>query len=257
MSSNSKRRLNVLILAGGYGTRLYPLTLNLPKPLLKIGQRTVIDFSLDRLKGLDYLEEIFVVTNNKFYRNFVQWKKKVKFTNKITVVNDGTKNNNERLGSIGDLYFTIKKEKIDSDILVIAGDNIFKMGLASFMDFANQKLPNISIGVYDVKKKAMATRYGVVKLDKDNRIVDFLEKPEDPPSSMVATCVYFFPKETIPLLYEYVERFKSKTDAAGNYIQWLLKKTKVYAFTFRGPWLDIGQIDTYKKAEREFSKISN
>ena len=243
-------------MAGGYGTRLYPLTINLPKALLKIGKKTVIDFILDRLVGIDIIDKILVVTNGKFYQKFVQWNKKVKSPHKITIINDGTENNSQRLGSIGDLYFAVKKTKINSDILVIGGDNIFKMRLSKFVDFAYKNSPAISIGVHDIKDRQMASRYGVVRLGKGNSVREFLEKPSHPPSSIVATCVYFFPKETLPLLKEYVEKFRAKTDAAGNYICWLLGKIKVYAFVFSGPWLDIGQIDTYKEAQREFSKIS-
>jgi len=255
--SKQKKKFSVLILAGGYGTRLYPLTLDVPKPLLKIGSRVVIDFAIDKLRDIKELKEIFVVTNAKFYRNFCDWKKKVRFTKKITIINDGTRTEKNRLGSIGDLYYTIKKKNINSDLLVIGGDNIFQMGLNHFVDFAYKNSPYISIGIFDVKKKEMAHRYGVVHLDRQKKITSFVEKPKHPSSTLAAMCVYYFPKKSLSFLKQYMGKFKNKTDAAGNYIRWLIEKSKVYGFKFRGSWLDIGQIDTYKKAKKEFSKLTN
>ena len=256
LSRSKKKKFKALILAGGYGTRLYPLTLNIPKPLLKIGPRVVIDFIINKLEDVEGLDEIFVVTNAKFYRNFCIWKKRANFKKKITIINDGTRTEEERLGSIGDLYYVIKKKKINSDFLVVGGDNIFQMGLSGFINFAYRRKPHISIGIFDVKRKVMARRYGVVHLNKENKIVSFMEKPQKPSTTLAAMCVYFFPKQTLYFLKEYMGKFKLKTDAAGNYISWLLEKGRVCGFKFRGCWLDIGQLDTYKKAKKEFSKLT-
>ena len=253
MSLFRKRDITVLILAGGYATRLYPITLNVSKPLLKIGKKkTIIDFSIVELNKIKEVKEIFVITNNKFYKDYCKWVKTAKSRKKITIINDKTKSDKTRLGSVGDIYYAVNKKGINRDLLVIGGDNIFESYLFDFVRFAQKKTPSVSIGVYDVKSKVDAKRYGVVKINKTNKVLLFKEKPKNPPSSLIAMCMYFFPKETLGLLDEYVKKLKLDTDKAGFYIKWLLKKGKMYGFRFKGIWLDIGQLDTYKKAQKYF-----
>lgn len=255
MSLKHNKDLKALILAGGYATRLYPITLDISKPLLKIdNSRAIIDFSLQEFKKIDGLNKIIVVTNNKFYRDYVRWKNKLRIRKKVTIVNDGTRTEMSRLGAVGDIYYAVRKIKIDSDLLVIGGDNIFDKGLSGFIKFAREKSPSVSIGIYNVRRKSIARRYGVVKINRDQRIMEFKEKPRQPPSANIAMCMYYFPKETLKFFREYLNRLKLDTDKAGNYIRWLLSKCKVYGFKFGGLWLDIGQIDTYSRAQKYFSQ---
>lgn len=247
-----RRDITALILAGGYATRLYPVTLNVSKPLLAIGKKTIIDFSLQQLNKIKEIKEIFVITNDKFYRDYCIWKRSVTSTKKITIMSDRTKSEKTKLGSVGDMYYALRNKKIKNDLLVIGGDNIFENYLFNFVKFSQRKSPAISIGVYDVGSKVRAKRYGVVKINTQNQILGFLEKPMRPPSSFIAMCLYFFPKETLAFFKEYVEKLKLDTDKAGFYIRWLLEKTKMYGFQFKGLWLDIGQMDTYKKAQQYF-----
>ncbi len=239
-------------MAGGYATRLYPITLNLSKPLLKIDHRAIIDFMIQDLSKIKDLDEILVITNSKFYKDYMNWKKQLKIKKKVTIINDGTKNDATKLGAVGDMYYVVNKRNIKSDVLIIGGDNIFEKGLPDFVRFAQDKAPGASIGIYDLVSKFKARRYGVVQVGRDNHVFDFQEKPEYPLSAEIAMCMYYLPKDTLVYLEEYVKKLKLNTDKAGDYMKWLMTKCRVYGFEFKGLWLDIGQVDTYRKAQRYF-----
>jgi len=249
-----KSNFSAIILAGGYATRLYPITLDVSKPLLKIDKRAIIDFSIHQLKGIEAAKEIIVVTNEKFFGDYLRWKKKLRIKKKVIIVNDKTRTDAHKLGAVGDIYYAIRKRKIANDVLVIGGDNIFEGSLPCFVNSARNKSPNISIGVYDLKRRSIASRYGVVKIDKGNRVLEFKEKPRRPESSIVAMCMYYFPKDTLAYFREYIKDLRMDTDRAGDYIKWLMAKRSLYGFKFSGAWWDIGQLDTYHKAQRYFSK---
>lgn len=252
MPLNMPREFKALILAGGYATRLYPITLNISKPLLKIGKKSIVDFAIDELDKIDFLKEIAVITNDKFYKDYLSWKSKLKTRKKITILNDKTKSEETKIGSIGDMYFAVKKLKSACDIVVIGGDNIFEKGLPEFIKFAQSKSPSISIGTYDIGSKKEAKRFGVVNSNKNNEVLEFEEKPEKPKSQDIAMCMYYFPHQTLSFFKEYVDELKLDTDKAGYYIKWLLTKIRVYSFNFKGKWFDIGHLDTYKEAEKYF-----
>lgn len=248
----NKKKFKTLILAGGYATRLYPITLNVSKPLLKIDHRAIMDFAIQDLEKIKELSEIIIVTNNKFYKDYLKWKKETQINKKVTIINDNTKSDATKLGAVGDMYYAVRKRDINCDLLVIGGDNIFEKGLLGFVEFAHNKSPCASIGTYDLISKFKARRYGVVQLNDDHLILDFQEKPEYPLSTEVAMCLYYFPAETLTLFKEYIYKLKLNTDNAGSYIKWLMTKGNVYGYRFKGLWLDIGQIDTFRKAQRYF-----
>jgi glucose-1-phosphate thymidylyltransferase len=249
------KKIKAVILAAGYATRLYPLTLNIPKPLLKIkSQKAVIDFIVDELKVSRRVDEIIVVTNHKFFGDFSRWAKARKDALKVTVVDDGTRSNDDRLGAVGDIYFAVKKKKIDHDFLVIGGDNLFDRGFAQFLEFGESRRPWASIGVFDINDKKEATRFGIVTVDRTKKISSFEEKPGRPKSTLVATCLYYFPAETLKGLKKYMRDAATSKDAPGNYIRWLFKEDKVYAFTLKkGHWYDIGHFDSYKEVVAEYN----
>jgi len=255
--SKNNKSFKVLILAGGYATRLYPITINVSKPLLKIDKRAIIDFAIQDLVKIKELTEIMIITNNKFYKDYLAWKRGLKIKKKVTIINDGTKSDKIKLGAVGDMYYTVRKRNIKSDLLVIGGDNIFEKGLSDFVRFAQKEPPSVSIGIYDLENKFRARRYGVVETDEHHQILDFKEKPEHPASTHVAMCMYYFPKSTLVFFREYVKKLKLDTDKAGSYIKWLMTKGKIYGFKFKGLWLDIGQVDTYRRAQRYFSYKKN
>lgn len=252
--------MKALILAAGYGTRLYPLTKKYPKALLPVGMRPLIDYIIEKLSGIKSINEVIVVTNDKFYSNFVSWEKKSKLKIRglrLKVLNDGTRTEKARLGAIGDIYFALERENIKEDTLIIGGDNLFEEGLNDFLKFSRARKPRASIGIYDIRRKAFASKYGVVTLAPgDNRITGFTEKPAYPQSSLIATCLYYIAKENLRYFKEYFNDPHSEKDSAGSFISWLSKKEEVYGFVFRKHWYDIGDPQVYKEANKVFGRKS-
>jgi glucose-1-phosphate thymidylyltransferase len=245
--------MKALILAAGYGTRLATVIKDTPKPLIPVGNRPLVDYVVDKLQAIKSLTEIVVVTNNKFTTHFQQWADSRKGGLPIRVVNDGTNFPEERLGSVGDIRFVWQRESSLEDWLIIGGDNLFDQDMSVFMDFATLKTPAVSIGVFDIKDIAAATKFGVVALGKDQKVTSFQEKPKMPLASTIAMCVYYFPKQTIAYLEEYLSQ-SNAVDAAGSYIQWLSEKKNVYGFQFSGKWYDIGSIESLEEARARFLK---
>jgi glucose-1-phosphate thymidylyltransferase len=245
--------MKALILAAGYGTRLASVIQDTPKPLIPVGDRPLMDYVVDKLQGIESLTEVVVVTNNKFAGHFQKWAASRSGKLSIKVVNDGTNTPEERLGSVGDIRFVWQKETSLEDWLVIGGDNLFDQDMAVFMNYAIGKTPAMTIGAFDIKDIAAATKFGVLGLDKNQKITSFQEKPAKPLSSVIAMCVYYFPKQTLCFLEEYLSQSKA-VDAAGSYIQWLSEKKNVYGFQFSGKWYDIGSIESLNDARAHFLK---
>jgi len=245
--------MKALILAAGYATRLYPLTLNIPKPLLMVGKKRIIEHILDKLNLVDNLSEVFVVTNQKFYENFCDWAKKYSFKCPIKIINDKTTNNDNRLGAIADIELVIKEKNINDDLIVLGGDNLFDFELRDFVEFAKSKQA-VCIAVHDVKDKNKAKLYGIVDISGDSKIINFLEKPQEPPSTLASTCIYFFPKDTVKFIPQYVKENVSKKDAPGYYIAWVSSKHIAYAYSFKGDWYDIGDIESLKHVQKKYGE---
>lgn len=247
--------MKALILAAGYATRLYPLTKDYPKPLLCVGGRPIIDYIVDKLKAVDEVDEIIVVTNSKFILRFRDWAKKLRVKKTISLVDDLTDSLLNRRGAIGDMDFVIDKKKLRDDLLVIGADNLFDSDLKAFISFikANSKKP--VIGAYQIKDTEELKKYGVLKLDGKNKVIDFKEKPAKPKSTLVAMCLYYFPRGKLRLVKEYLNSRSAKNDATGFYIDWLRKKDSVYGFVFSGLWYDIGHHKFYNQAKQIFNGI--
>ena len=168
--------MKALILSAGYASRLYPLTEDVPKPLLPIAGRPMIEYLIDKLEAIPCLNEIIIVTNDKFTRNFEEWHANgASFSKPIKILNDGTTSDSNKLGAVGDMEFSIEKEAIKDDLLVIAGDNLFKFGIEDFLRFAQSKKPCSSVGLYDFGNKEEVKKYGVVELDDSDLLIDFQE----------------------------------------------------------------------------------
>ena len=229
--------MKALILAAGYATRLHPLTLNKPKPLLEVGGKPIVEYILSKIEEVKNVDEVFVVTNNKFYNHFEKWKKN--YGGNIKIINDMTNNNEDRLGAVGDISFVVKKEKIEDDLMVIAGDNFFDYSLVNLYNhFTEKKGSVVAVRNFDDKKKA-AGKYGIVDFDNTSRIINFEEKPEYPKTNFAATACYIFSKSDIQKLEKCIEE-KDNLDNLGDFINWLSLKSDVYGFVFNEPWYDIG-----------------
>jgi glucose-1-phosphate thymidylyltransferase len=246
--------MKVLILAAGYGTRLYSLAKDRPKPLLKINNRPLVNYILDRIQDISGLDEAILVTNDKFHSIFEAWAEQQKgFGHKIRVINDGTTAPENRLGSIGDIRFSLKEARINDDILVIGGDNLFDYNILEYIDFARAKAPAVSIGIYDIGNFKEATKFGVVGIDDNAKVITFEEKPQKPKSTLVAMCFYYLPQKSLGLINQYLTE-TTKSDTAGDYIRWLHERSAVYGFKFTGKWYDIGSIESYTEAQEKFGK---
>ena len=246
--------MKLLILAAGYAVRLQPLTLNTPKPLLSVGGRKIIDRTIDKTASIKSIDAIYVVSNRKFFQNFVEWRKGRKDGSEILLVDDGTMTNDTRLGAIRDMELAIKEGSIDDDLLVIAGDNLFDLDLKVFLKFAQFHNDGVSVALHDVGSLEAAKKFGVVSIDDNGKVKEFEEKPENPKSTLISTGIYYFPREKVSGLCEYVNSQGAKLDAPGYYIGWLSAKDEVYGFPFSEQWYDIGDMKSYRRADEEYTK---
>lgn len=244
--------MKAIILAAGYATRLYPLTENRPKPLLEIKGKPIVEYILKKVEEIKEIDEIFIVTNNKFFLHFEEWKQNFSFTKKITIVNDGTTSNEDRLGSLGDVQFAINQGRVDQDVMVISGDNLFEFSLKEMTNLFYRYQTSI-VALYDVKNLEEAKFYGIVGINRNNRMIDFVEKPAQPKSTLASTGIYIYPKETLSVLKDFVNRFDN-TDRAGNFLEYLHQIEDVYCFVSQKKWFDIGSFESLKKAEQEYQR---
>ena len=244
----------IVILAAGYATRLYPLTLTQPKPLLTVAGQPMIDYVLDNLAPIGGIGRVYVVTNAKFAGHFQKWadgyraaKSKLDFT----IVNDGSTDDSNKLGAIGDLHLVITREKVDDDIVVVAGDNLFSESLGAFGEFCRRKNAPV-LGIYDMGSLEQAKKYGVVDLDGEGRILRFEEKPKQPASTLIGIALYFYPRNVAALIRQYVAE-GNNPDQPGRLVQWLYPRLPVYTWTVPGIWFDIGSKETLDEANRIFA----
>ena len=241
--------MDAIILAAGYATRLYPLTENTPKPLLKIGDKTIIEHIIKKLEQIPQLNRIYIVTNSKFKNNFQRWLDDFTSIKPIEILDDGTKSNEDRLGALGDIHFTINEKNLKNDLVVVAGDNLFELSLSDVFNFFKKRNSNVIV-LYDVKDFALARHYGVVEIEND-LVVHFEEKPITPKSTLASTGIYFFPKKTIDLIKKYISQ-GNNPDKTGSFIEWLHKRDRVYAFVTDKKWHDIGGIEQLENADRHY-----
>ena len=247
--------MKVLILAAGYATRLHPLTLTQPKPLLPVAGKPMIDYVLDNLAPIPSIDRVYIVTNARFSGHFERWAahyRAAKSPLDFTIINDGSTSDEDKLGAIGDLHFLLEREKIDDDIIVVAGDNLFSQSLAPFGEFCRSHQHPV-LGIYDAGSLELAKKYGVVDLDRTGRILSFTEKPEKPTSTLVGVALYYYPRATLPLIRKYIAE-GNNPDQPGRLIQWLCPRQPVLAWNVPGIWYDIGSKETLDEANRIFGK---
>jgi len=236
--------MKAVVLAGGYATRLWPITKHRPKMFLPIGDTTVIDRIFRELEDDDRISEVFVSTNDRFAEDFETHLAEGEFE-KPTLSFEDTTHEDEKFGVVGALAQLVDREGVEEDLLVVAGDNLISFDLSDFLDFFERKgAPTIA--AYDVGSKEKAKSYGLVELEGD-RIVDFQEKPEDPNSTLVSIACYAFTADTVALLEEYLAG-DNNPDEPGWFIQWLQERVTTTAFTFEEAWFDIGTPESYLEA---------
>ena len=242
--------MKALILAAGYATRLYPLTLDRPKALLHVGGKPMLDHLMEQLEQVEGLDEVYVVTNSKFAGAFREWAA-ARSGLPLRIIDDGTVDDDSKLGAIGDLDLTIREADLDDDLIVLAGDNLFSESIAPFPVFALRK-GGPALGVYDVGDLDTIRRYSVIELDDDDRVTRLEEKPERPRSTLAGIALYFYPRSALRYVREYLED-GNNPDQPGRLVQWLYPRTAVYGWRVPGRWFDVGSKETLAEADRAFT----
>lgn len=243
--------MKCLILAAGYATRLYPLTENFPKPLLKVGGKTILDWLIDDIDGARLVDEYVVISNHKFAGQFEKWAEGK--SRKITVVDDGTSTNETRLGAVCDIQFAIDRLGLDDDMLVIAGDNVLDFSLQRFVRYADAKKSSCIMRYFE-KDEQKLHKCGIVCIDGDDRIVGMEEKPAEPKSNWACPPFYFYAKADAARVREAIAS-GCGTDAPGSFIAWLSTKTAVYAMEMPGRRYDIGNLQSYEQVQKDYKGI--
>jgi glucose-1-phosphate thymidylyltransferase len=242
--------MKAIILAAGYATRLSPLTDTVAKPLLPVGGRPMIEEICDNLDDVAEVDELHVVTNSRFAGPFEAWAAGRSGRLEPVVHDDGTSSNEDRLGAIGDIRFTIEEAGLAREhLLVVAGDNLFEFSLTDFVGFWHELAqPSSAVAVYRCGSLELASRYGVVEVDEDERIVSFEEKPEHPRSDLCATATYLYHRDHAALIGDYLAAGNSP-DQPGNLVRWLQERVPVFGHAFGGVWQDIGDADQLLAAD--------
>ncbi len=231
--------MHAVVLAAGYATRLRPLTDKVAKPLLPLAGRPMLDYLADKVDEVDEVDTLHVVTNSRFAADFESWARGRSGRHPIRVHDDGTSSNSDRLGAVGDLQLVIERAGLQGqDLLVVAGDNLFDFSLAAYTRFWRAH-GGSAIGVHDVGDLRLAREYGVVELDEDDRVISFVEKPEEPASTLAAIAAYLFTAEHARLVKTYLNEGNAP-DQPGRFVVWLYPRAPVYGYPFEGEWLDIG-----------------
>lgn len=243
--------MKAVILCAGYGTRLYPYTIDMPKALLDVNGKPLLSYTIENISEVENINKIYVVSNDCFFSKFNEWRN---INPKIEVINDGTKTNETRIGGVMD--FALALEKIESeDILILLGDNYFNFPLKDFISFFESHR-KISIALYNIKNKERAKRFGVLEMN-GSKIIGLEEKPENPKSTFISTGCYLFPKEKIKALREYIISDKKKEGIAYIIKDFLEKGEDVRGFVFNAEWHDIGTIEDYERIKKEIKDMEN
>ena len=242
--------MTCIILAAGYATRMYPLTLNYPKPLLEVGGKKIIDWLIEDLEKAG-VERTVVVSNHKFISQFQAW---AEGRENIIVLDDGSEDNDHRLGAVKDIEFAIEEANIDDDIVVLAGDNVLNFSLSSFIDYGRKKKTSC-IMRHEEKDENKLRKTGVIEIDEDELVLDMEEKPKEPKSNWAVPPFYYYTKEDKDLIKEGIAS-GCGTDAPGSFVSWLVKTRPVHAYRMIGERFDVGSIEGYEKIKKEYKGIT-
>ena len=242
--------MKAVITCAGYASRLWPLTKTVPKPLLKVKDLPIATHIVYKIFEIPEVDEIFVVTNQKFFRNFESWLEESSFNFPVKIINDGTLSNDDRLGQIGDMNLVVEKQKIEDDLLVIAGDNLFNFSLSdAYSTF--KKTRDIVNPLWESKSLDTAKECGSVVIDGQGVFKSFLEKSPEPKSTLISLGIYFIPKEELKMIKDYVKE-KNDLDKMGYFLAWLMDRRKLRGHVYSEEWFDIGWIESLEKARADF-----
>lgn len=244
--------MKCLILAAGYATRLYPLTENQPKPLLTVGNKTILDWLIDDIDEAGLVDEYIVISNHKFAHHFQDWANTK--PQKITVVDDGTSTNETRLGAVCDIQFAIEQLNLDDDMLVIAGDNLLDFSLQRFVHYAHQKQTSCIMRFWETDEQRLL-KCGVVTIDEQDRILRMTEKSPTPETHWCCPPFYYYTRQDAHLVKEGIKN-GCGTDAPGSYIAWLCTQTPVHAMEMPGKRYDIGNLQSYQQVQKNYKGIT-
>jgi glucose-1-phosphate thymidylyltransferase len=249
--------VKLIVLAAGYATRLYPLTLNQPKPLLPVAGKPMLEHVLDSLKSIKHIDHIYIVTNDKFAGHFQRWADDYASTNRakpITVINDHTTDEANRLGAIGDINLVLTQAQIADDVIVVAGDNLFSENLWTFGEFSAVGDAPV-LAVYDVGNLEEIKKYNAIEIDEDDRITFFEEKPAHPKSTLTGIALYYYPTSTLPLIRQCLAE-GNNPDQPGRLVQWMYPRVPFYVWRVPGIWYDVGSKETLAEANRIFARTT-
>jgi glucose-1-phosphate thymidylyltransferase len=247
--------MKLIILAAGYATRLYPLTLNQPKPLLPVAGKPMLEHVVDNLATIPYIDVAYIVTNAKFADHFQKWVQSSRRSEHIRfeIVNDGTTDESNRLGAIGDTNLVITKQGINEDIIVVGGDNLFSDDLFGFGEFCREKNAPV-LAVYDVGDLNEIKKYNSIDIDDEGRIIFFEEKPAEPKSTLTGIALYYYPESALPLIRQYIAG-GNNPDQPGRLVQWMYPRVPFYTWKVPGLWFDVGSKETLEEANRVFGNL--
>ena len=244
--------MKCLILAAGYATRLYPLTENYPKPLLKIKGKAILDWLIEDIRSSGKVERFMVVTNHRFAEIFQEW---AKDRNDIDIIDDLTASNETRLGAVRDIQYAIEQAGIDDDLLVIAGDNLLDFSLCRFIDYAQAKDTSCTMRYRETAKEKLQ-RAGVSVVDADERLLELEEKPAEPKSEWCTPPFYFYKAEDVRKIGMAIDE-GCGTDAPGSLVAWMCKNSVIHSMEMPGKRYDIGNLESYRDAQENYQGIRN
>jgi glucose-1-phosphate thymidylyltransferase len=244
--------MDAILLAGGYATRLYPLTKDRPKALLPVAGKPILDHVLEDLEASEHIDRMYLVSNEKFAGDFAKWERQREGGKPLTVLNDGTTSNEDRLGAIGDIQFVIENSDvpIEEGVYALGTDNLADFDITEIVDLALEREAS-AVFASRIEDRQRLCRMGVATVDDEGRLVDFVEKPDEPPSDLAVPPFYVYSPEAARLLPTYLEE-GNDPDAPGHFIAWLCQRCPVYAFVTDQKVRDIGTTRAYEAVKREF-----
>lgn len=245
--------MKCIVLAAGYATRLYPLTKNFPKPLLKVLDKTILDWLIDDINSSNVVDEFIIISNHKYVNHFIDWENHKEISNKITIIDDGTIDNEHRLGAVADINLAIEKLNIDDDLMVIAGDNVLDFSLNNFIKFFEEKKTSCVMTYYEESLEKLK-KCSTLVLDNNNKVLEMLEKPQNPTSNYCCPPFYIFVKNDVKKVKDAIKN-GCNVDAPGSFINYLYSRSTIYAYKMPGSRYDVGNIESYNNVNNIYKGI--